>query len=306
MISSCYCHDVHTSTSSSSSSSCWKFVIEIHCCCYTVELWRKNKKNAFSMIFFSKARSHLLSMMNFSKARSHASIVDDLVERDTHRETQKETDTDTDTEGGTSHLLSMIFFCFSKGRSHLLSILLFFFSKVGSVAYVVDHLLFFSKAHLHLTSNRANLYPASFCWSSWWASEVWNSFFSGSFFCKKMKMLDNNMNCSFSQSSYNSFRSSSVNRRRRRRLQRLSLGLFPCLFLTKNRSQTSEWRRFTRSRYMHLLLREGCAGMFWGEGSFYIPPPWPRRLQRCWSGDDGYLGKDFPATLEMGRIPTIL
>jgi hypothetical protein len=173
MISSCYRHDVHTSTSSSSSSSCWKFVIEIHCCCYTVELWRKNKKNALSMIFFSKARSHLLPMMIFSKARSHASIVDDLVERDTHTETQKETDTDTetqketdtdtDTEGGTSHLLSMIFFFFSKGRSHLLSILLFFFSKVGSVAYVVDHILFFSKAHLHLTSNRANLYPASFC-----------------------------------------------------------------------------------------------------------------------------------------------
>ncbi len=99
MISSCYRHDVHTSTSSSSSSWCWKFVIEIHCCCYTVELWRKNKKNALSMIFFtkarshllammifSKARSHLLAMMIFSKARSHASIVDDLRERERYRE----------------------------------------------------------------------------------------------------------------------------------------------------------------------------------------------------------------------------
>ncbi len=120
------------------------------------------------------------------------------------------------------------------------------------------------------------------------------------------KMIDNNINCSFSPSSYTSFRSSTVNRIRRRRLQRLSLGLLHRLVLTKNRSQRSEWRRFTRSRYMNLLLREGCTGMFWGEGSFYIPPPWPRRLQRCWSGDDGYLGKEFPATLEMGRIPTIL
>jgi hypothetical protein len=125
------------------------------------------------------------------------------------------------------------------------------------------------------------------------------------FFFFQMKMIENNINCSFSPSSYTSFRSSSVNgRKRRRRLQRLSLGHFHRLFLTKNRSQVGEWRRFTRSRYMHLLLREGCAWMFWGEGSFYIHPPWPRRLQRCWSGDDGYLGKDVPATLEMGRIPT--
>jgi len=282
--------------------------IEIHCCCYTVELWRKNEKNALSMIFFSKARSHLLSMMIFSKARSHASIVDDLVEREIQRDRERQREGpricypwSASSSSSSPRKVGRIC-CRSSSssyrklaRSHMLSII-FSSSRKLTCTWLQIEQIYIRQAFVDHRGGHLKFGPLSF-------PEV---FSARRFFFFQMKMIENNINCSFSPSSYTSFRSSSVNgrKRRRRRLQGLSLGLFHRLFLTKNRSQVSEWRRFTRSRYMHLLLREGCAWMFWGEGSFYFPPPWPRRLQRCWSGDDGYLGKDFPATLEMGRIPT--